>query len=700
MRLTLRTLLAYLDDRLPSSNARELCPKLASSPLATALAERIREVVRRRRLADDAVRQKTIDANLIAEYLDDQLTPELVALIEKEILASDHSLAEVGATHQILGLLSDPVEIESSLKERLYRMDPSAVAADDNGVQLATAAADWHPLAPQLEAVQRSPIILLVIMVLGWLGLLATDVDLFNSRSSKTVVVAVDEPEPAAGQEPVGDQTLLAQAEPQPAVTDESTEPAAAAQPVMSTEDDAADPATPAEARGAEVVAQKNSTGPVIPQEVPGAAEPPNPPAVPSEREPGHLQPPVGAQQLRLTESYGMTVVSGPDDAPWQWATALGDSQALDWDSVLRSRFVGIAEPYSAVVENIQGGWSAVIRGSSLFAALETEATGIQMFDGSMVLLRGVLAEQQGAPIVVGVGGRKLRISLPDEGQRIGVRVLPLMGTKEQMVVDDAEAVAQGNATLLPLSNPCMVLIFAADGDVTVRIDEAEDPVTIRRGSVLQWHTNSDTLPDVSAAQTTIIPDWVTESPDPQTDATKILLSKLASGLQKNESITSAALSLSEDRNPQIAAYAMKLPVMLRRVDELAIMLMQSESQVVRRESIMGLEQILYQVPQGAARIREVLETRLSEKNLADAVRLLAGVTPTAAEERDISEWLVAMLDSKRVALRELAIYNLERITGDDQGFFAGDASGRVAAVRRWQRILLRNNGRLVLPAE
>ncbi|MDG1896674.1 MAG: hypothetical protein P8J37_17360, partial [Fuerstiella sp.] len=84
MRLTLRTLLAYLDDRLPSSNARELGQKLTASPLATELADRIREVVRRRRLADDAARQKTIDANLIAEYLDDQLTPELVALIEKE----------------------------------------------------------------------------------------------------------------------------------------------------------------------------------------------------------------------------------------------------------------------------------------------------------------------------------------------------------------------------------------------------------------------------------------------------------------------------------------------------------------------------------------------------------------------------------------------------------------------------------------
>lgn len=696
MRLTLRTLLAYLDDRLPSSNARELGQKLASSPLATELAERIREVVRRRRLADDAVQLKTIDSNLIAEYLDDQLTPELVALIEKEILASDHCLAEVAATHQILGLLSDPVEIESGLKERLSRMDPSAVAADETGVQLDAAPADWQPLAPQLEAVQRSPMILLAIMVLGWLGLLATDVDLFSSRPPISDVFPVNEPDAVAARDPA----LLAQAEPQPAGSGEPTAPAAAVQPIMSPDDDTADSATSSDATDAVVAAQENATGPVTPQDVPGPADPSVPAAVPGEPDTERPQAAARVQQLRLTDSFGMAVVSGPDDGTWQWSTALGDGEAPDWDSVLRTQIVGLAEPYSAVVENIQGGWSAAVRGSSLFAAVEAEVTGIRMFDGRMVLERGVLARQHGAPIVLGVGDRTLRISLPVEGQRIGVHVLPMMSTMEQAVADDAAAVAQVSPTLLPLDNPCMVLIFAADGDVEISVDNADAPVTLRRGSVLQWDTNSDTLPDVSAARTAIIPEWVTESPDPQTEATKSLLAKLATGLQKNESITSAALSLSEDRNPQVAAYAMKLPVMLRRVDELAIMLMQSESQVVRRESIMGLEQILYQMPHGALRIREVLETRLPERTLEDAMRLLEGVTPTAAEERDISEWLVATLDSKRVALRELAIYNLERITGEDQGFFAGDESGRVAAIRRWQRILSRNNGRLVLPAE
>ncbi|MDG1894596.1 MAG: hypothetical protein P8J37_06790, partial [Fuerstiella sp.] len=617
--------------------------------------------------------------------------------IEKEILASDHSLAEVAATHQILGLLSDPVEMEAGLKDRLYRMDPSAEGADEHGVQLAGAAPDWQPLAPQHESVQRSPMILLAIMVLGWLGLLATDADLFNSRPSNTLADSVREPEQVVAREPPAERALLAQAEPQAAVTGEIADQDA---PPMLTKDNSAGAAASPDATGGAVAENRNSPPPATPQGNPRPVEPVDPPAVPSESDPGQLQPPVRAQQLRLTDSYAMTVVSGPDDLPWQWATALSDGQALDWDSVLRTRIVGISEPYSAVVENHQGGWSAIVRGSSLFTALETEATGIRMFDGSLVLLRGVLAEQEGAPVAVGVGGRIMQISLPDEGQRIGVRVLPVMSTREQVAADDTATAVQGRSSLLPLSNPCVVLIFAVDGDVAVRVDGAEAPVTIRRGSVLQWNTSSDTLPDASAAQAAIIPEWVMEPQDPQTDATKVLLSKLATGLKKNESVTGAALSLSEDRNPQIAAYAMKLPVMLRRVDELTVMLMQSESQMVRRESIMGLEQILYQVPAGADRIREILETRLPEKSLADAMRLLEGVTRTAAEERDISEWLVTMLESKRVAIRELAIFNLERVTGGDQGFFAGDASGRVAAVRRWQRILSRNNGRLVVPAE
>ena len=157
MRLTLRTLLAYLDDRLPPANAREIGQKIANSPFTTDLVERIRDVKRRRRLADPGKAQPMIEPNLIAEYLDDQLTPDLVARIEREILASDAMLAEVAATHEILGLLRDPVTVEPRLRDRLYGLDPSGktslvralYAESSPGTAAAGPASAWKPFAMQ-----------------------------------------------------------------------------------------------------------------------------------------------------------------------------------------------------------------------------------------------------------------------------------------------------------------------------------------------------------------------------------------------------------------------------------------------------------------------------------------------------------------------------------------------------------------------
>ena len=50
MRLTLRTLLAYLDDLLEPGQSREIGEKISESGYASTLVDRIREVMRRRRL--------------------------------------------------------------------------------------------------------------------------------------------------------------------------------------------------------------------------------------------------------------------------------------------------------------------------------------------------------------------------------------------------------------------------------------------------------------------------------------------------------------------------------------------------------------------------------------------------------------------------------------------------------------------------
>ena len=50
MRLTLRTLLAYIDDTLDPAQAREIGQKVAESDVAQELIERIKTVTRRRGL--------------------------------------------------------------------------------------------------------------------------------------------------------------------------------------------------------------------------------------------------------------------------------------------------------------------------------------------------------------------------------------------------------------------------------------------------------------------------------------------------------------------------------------------------------------------------------------------------------------------------------------------------------------------------
>ncbi|MBI2804919.1 MAG: hypothetical protein HYX68_08060 [Planctomycetes bacterium] len=122
MRLTLRTLLSYLDDTLEPSQAKQIGAKVAESEQARELMERIKQVTRRRRLTTPPTTGPGgMDANTIAEYLDNEVTPEKSAEVEQICLASDVHLAEVAACHQILTLvLGEPALVPPSAKQRMY----------------------------------------------------------------------------------------------------------------------------------------------------------------------------------------------------------------------------------------------------------------------------------------------------------------------------------------------------------------------------------------------------------------------------------------------------------------------------------------------------------------------------------------------------------------------------------------------------
>ncbi len=157
MRLTLRTLLAYLDNTLDPEDAKALREKLGESGFATQLVQRIRDTLANSGLA--APSPKAVgpveEANVISEYLDSTLPAEQVAEIERACLESDPHLAEAAACHQILTMvLGKSAEVSPELRQRIYELpennieEVAAVSGSFSSVSI--------PEQPSLASIQDS----------------------------------------------------------------------------------------------------------------------------------------------------------------------------------------------------------------------------------------------------------------------------------------------------------------------------------------------------------------------------------------------------------------------------------------------------------------------------------------------------------------------------------------------------------------
>ena len=171
MRLTLRTLLAYLDDILDPADADELGSKVRESDFASGLVHRIRSVTGRLRLSAPPVEGRGLgaDANSVAEYLDNTLPADRIPEFEKVCLESDMHLAEVASSHQVLTLvLGEPAHVDLNLRNRIHNLPvlpPSPAAGahargDQAAVLLLRAIAGWmRPRTASAPAVHHDRLV-------------------------------------------------------------------------------------------------------------------------------------------------------------------------------------------------------------------------------------------------------------------------------------------------------------------------------------------------------------------------------------------------------------------------------------------------------------------------------------------------------------------------------------------------------------
>lgn len=679
MRLTLRTLLAYLDDVLEPAEAKEIGKKVQESPLATALIGRIREVMRRRRLgaADLDGPGMGIDPNLVAQYLDNTLPPEQVAEVEKICLESDQQLAEVAACHQILSIaLGEPVEISPRHREKLYvlgpveageRLQAGTEAARNNGatamktpVSVKTIPGSAGPsfeeslpdyLKPKPYSGTFLTIAAGILLIAVWLGALYSDQTLWNQLVSlrpapsapATQVVAPEEGADVAVTENEEPAAEVAAADETPAKPPADTAPTE--KPAEATVAVVEEPPVDALA-DLTVLAPADEPQPDVPQ--------PLPPVV-----------------VSYVSAEGVLLKQHAVDKAWY---------QVPRDLELKpGSLVACPEPFEATLEFDQGALRLTLLGDSIMEVTgpdEVAPIGIRLIRGRIVL-NVARREAKLWPLRFQIGPRDGVLQFGEFDTLCGLEFLP------------AEPLAFEKQ--VPLSaHPEGLYVLAGSVKWTPR---DEPPLIVNKGVLLNLLSAE---PPLSFGKT---PDWL----DPQ-GRKKSVLRRHAKTFEEefelNEPIDSAMWTLvRDDPRPKISELAVRCLSLCDNYVLVVKGLTQTNQEDVRKAAITGIKQWLGADPaRGELLIKALREFYEREEHVEILYRLLWGVSPQEATSPQVSEQLVDWLRSDKVEIRELAFANLVKLTDRTFGYqpLAAEPQRR-PAIKRWTEFVLRE-GALVKP--
>jgi hypothetical protein len=714
MRLTLRTLLAYLDDVLEPSQAKLMGQKIQDSPVAGVLVSRIREVMRRRRLSAPHVSgaQIGIDPNIVAQYLDNSLPPDQVANVERVILASDELLAEAGACHQILSLvIGEPLEISCNSRERLHALGPvesanrlrlegdsinqklestevGVMAAADLAIRVQNRTRDPRPLIMPVEAdlsdelpaylrpkpwAQRvMPVAVVAIILPIIVGLFISDptfrTGLYQAnfelgKSRKTVAPEARTP-----------QSDLDPASPDLIADSESESNANSSLRTVVGNSPAQDLAGLEKTTLPHAPPQKNETvsnsesppsqsnPSARPQVVESLSQEPVP-ALPDAPPPFPESPAVSVQYASREG-----VVLRFDDAEHCWNRMPRQSMLQSDDQL------ACLEPYEAILSFDQGLLGAIVLGDSLVQLIpptDGAANGLAIRRGRVVLHRSRNEATQPVATAIGIGEEIWTLELLTQETVCAIEVVP----REPV---GFERVGEGDwytGTLYVLAGTVRWTPSSGLPQVASHRIKITD-----RG--LQSESGIEPVPISSEAS----PDW--------TDSQKRRLAPLRRNMipfekefqndQKAEELMRTLIRHSNAKISELAVRGLVLTNSYSSVVQALAECSHEEGRFVARE---GLHKWLPINSENGELLKADLENHYSPADAEAVYRLLWGFTVGDEGDKPKASELIGWLRNNRVEIRELADYWTERLTGHRTEFRATNIlSHREAQIRRIEK--------------
>jgi hypothetical protein len=191
-----------------------------------------------------------------------------------------------------------------------------------------------------------------------------------------------------------------------------------------------------------------------------------------------------------------------------------------------------------------------------------------------------------------------------------------------------------------------------------------------------------------------IMPKWM--GPPSLTSQEQTYLRLFEKKFNLDEAVELSVPEVASDSNPKISQMATECLGLIGAYGPLVDILHRSQHEEARKAAISGLRIWLPRQPENKERLKAELTKRLPPDDAEAAYRLLWGYDSDDARNKVISTQLVEWMGDPELAIRELAFYHVNRLSGKDFDYRAGATMARLKnSLKRWQDHV-KNHGGLI----